>query len=308
MRTKGRRSSRCSRTASSSTTGCSTASPRKPRRPTRSCTWSTASHCSSDPIRSGACASSAGHSRSRSSRSVLAPCRRTTSWCTTRPTARWRSCWSGSSPRSSPWRSVCSTALPRRRTRRTCTHRRGLPASDGTPPTSRHCSPATGRGRSSNPHRRAGDRGGVRRLMRLLPLLLGLSVLEGDGGWSAAAPLPEPIQELSAAVLHGKIYVAGGIDRTGQATAAAFRYDPAANHWERIADLPVPRHHMPLAVVGDTLYAVGGLAERTFVPVNTLALPRGPKQLGAPRRPAGAARSLGGGGRQRRTHCRGRLG
>src|SRR5439155_1175689 len=148
---------------------------------------------------SGACASRPGHSRSRSSRSVMAACRRTTSWCTTRPTARWRSRWSGSSPRSSPWRPACSTALPRRRTRRTCTHRRGLPASDATSPTSGHCSRATGRGRSSNPHRRAGDRGGVRRLMRLLPLLLGLSVLEGDGGWSAAAPLPEPIQELSAA-------------------------------------------------------------------------------------------------------------
>src|SRR2546425_4721138 len=269
MRTKGRRSSRCSRTASSSTTGCSTASRRKPRRPTRSCTWSTASHCSSDPMRSGACASRPGHSRSRSSRSVMAACRRTTSWCTTRPTARWRTCWSGSSPRSSPWRSACSTALPRRRTRRTCTHRRGLPASDATSPTSGHCSRATGRGRSSNPHRRAGDRGGVRRLMRLLPLLLIPAVLEGDGRWSAAAPLPEPIQELSAAVLHDKIYVAGGIDRTGQATAAAFRYDPAANHWERIADLPAPRHHMPLAVVGDTLYAVGGLAEPSFVPARS---------------------------------------
>src|SRR2546422_7823181 len=44
----------------------------------------------------------------------------------------------------------------------------------------------------------------IRRLMRLLPLLLGLSVLEGDGGWSAAAPLPEPIQELSAAVLRSE--------------------------------------------------------------------------------------------------------
>src|SRR6266699_1798819 len=294
MRTKGRRSSRCSRTASSSTTGCSTASPRKPRRPTRSCTWSTASHCSSDPIRSGACASRPGHSRSRSSRSVLAACRRTTSWCTTRPTARWRTCWSGSSPRSSPWRSACSTALPRRRTRRTCTHRRGLPASDATSPTSGHCSRATGRGRSSNPHRRAGDRGGVRRLMRLLPLLLGLSVLEGDGGWSAAAPLPEPIQELSAAVLHGKIYVAGGIDRTGQATAAAFRYDPAANHWERIADLPAPRHHMPLAVVGDTLYAVGGLAEPSFVPESTLWLYREDRNRWEPRAPLPAPRGASG--------------
>src|SRR5947207_1333299 len=294
MRTKGRRSSRCSRTASSSTTGCSTASPRKPRRATRSCTWSTASHCSSDPIRSGACGSRPGHSRSRSSRSVLAACRRTTPWCTTRPTARWRSCWSGSSPRSSPWRSAWSTALRRRRTRRTCTHRRGLPASDATPPTSGHCSRATGRGRSSNPHRRAGDRGGIRRLMRLLPLLLGLSVLEGDGGWSAAAPLPEPIQELSAAVLHGKIYVAGGIDRTGQATAAAFRYDPAANQWERIADLPAPRHHMPLAVVGDTLYAVGGLAEPSFVPESTLWLYREDRSRWEPRAPLPAPRGASG--------------
>src|SRR5213083_1048858 len=294
MRTKGRRSSRCSRTASSSTTGCSTASPRKPRRPTRSCTWSTARHCSSDPIRSGACASSPGHSRSRSSRSVMAACRRTTSWRTTRPTARWRSCWSGSSPRSSLWRSACFTALPRRRTRRTCTHRRGLPASEATPPTSGHCSPATGRGRSSNPHRRAGDRGGVRRLMRLLPLLLIPAVLEGDGRWSAAAPLPEPIQELSAAVLHDKIYVAGGIDRTGQATAAAFRYDPAANHWERIADLPAPRHHMPLAVVGDTLYAVGGLAEPSFVPESTLWLYREDRNRWEPRAPLPAPRGASG--------------
>src|SRR3989449_8025530 len=110
--------------------------------------------------------------------------------------------------------------------------------------------------------------------MRLLPLLLGLSVLEGDGGWSAAASLPEPIQELSAAVLHGKIYVAGGIDRTGRPTAVAFRYDPAANRWERIADLTAPRHHMPLAVVGDSLYAVGGLAEQSFVPESSLWLYR----------------------------------
>ena len=88
----------------------------------------------------------------------------------------------------------------------------------------------------------------------VLPFLFGLPLLTGDGHWSSAAPLPEPIQELSAAVLRGKIYVAGGIDRTGRPTAATFRYDPAANRWEHIAVLPAPRHHMPLAVVGDTLY------------------------------------------------------
>src|SRR2546427_1091371 len=88
--------------------------------------------------------------------------------------------------------------------------------------------------------------------------------------WSPPAPPPEPIQELSAAVLHGKIYIAGGFDRSGKPIAKAFRFDPAADRWERIGDLPAPRHHMPLAVAGDTLYAVGGLAEATFVPENTL--------------------------------------
>jgi len=101
-------------------------------------------------------------------------------------------------------------------------------------------------------------------------LAVATSVLSSDGRWSTASPLPEPIQELSAAVLHGRIYIAGGFDRSGKPIAKAFRFDAAADRWERIADLPAPRHHMPLAVAGDTLYAVGGLAEATFVPENTL--------------------------------------
>src|SRR5712692_8185797 len=96
------------------------------------------------------------------------------------------------------------------------------------------------------------------------------TLLQGDGRWSTAAPHPEPIQELSAAALHGRIYIAGGIDRADRPTAAAFRYDPVAQRWERIADLPAPRHHMPLAIARDTLYAVGGLAAATFVPESTL--------------------------------------
>src|SRR3989454_768190 len=99
--------------------------------------------------------------------------------------------------------------------------------------------------------------------MRHLLLVLAVCALAASGSpWSTAAPIPEPIQETHAAVLHGKIYIAGGIDRADRATAVGYRYDPAANRWERIADLPAPRHHMPLAVAGDTLYAVGGLAEK----------------------------------------------
>ncbi|MGH7568295.1 MAG: Kelch repeat-containing protein [Gemmatimonadales bacterium] len=102
--------------------------------------------------------------------------------------------------------------------------------------------------------------------MRLLALLLvacsGLA--EADPRWSTAAPIPERIQEMHAAVLHGKIYLAGGFDSTDAPTRVAYRYDPAGNAWERIADIPAARHHMPLATVGDTLYAVGGLSGMTF--------------------------------------------
>src|SRR2546425_4015205 len=107
-------------------------------------------------------------------------------------------------------------------------------------------------------------------MRRLVPALPAGALVTSGSPWSTAAPIPEPIQEMHAAVLHGKIYIAGGIDRVDRATAVAYRYDPAANRWERIADLPAPRHHMPLAVAGDPLYAVGGLAETSFVPESNL--------------------------------------
>src|SRR2546426_11740927 len=95
----------------------------------------------------------------------------------------------------------------------------------------------------------------------LMSLLLAAltSFAISPGQWSTAVSLPERLQELHAAVLHGKIYVAGGIDSANTAVARAYRYDPAGNRWERIADLPGARHHMPLAAAGDTLYAIGGL-------------------------------------------------
>src|SRR3989442_1049552 len=116
--------------------------------------------------------------------------------------------------------------------------------------------------------------------MRVLALALvaGTALTQPQGSWSTAAPLPERLQELRAAVLHGKIYVAGGIDSTNTAVARAYRYDPAGNRWERIADLPGARHHMPLAVAGDTLYAIGGLL-RGFSPAADFLLYREDKNV-----------------------------
>ena len=79
------------------------------------------------------------------------------------------------------------------------------------------------------------------------------------GTWSGASPIPQAVQEISATVLDGRIYIAGGIDSNGRTSASAFRYDPSTDSWEQIADLPAGRHHMPLAAVNDTLYALGGL-------------------------------------------------
>src|SRR2546425_7946011 len=130
------------------------------------------------------------------------------------------------------------------------------------------------------------------RLQSLAPIVCTALAL-ADGRWSVAAPLPVPTQELSAAVLHGRIYVAGGIDRGGP-TAAAWRYDPATNRWARIADLPAPRHHMPLAVVDDTLYAVGGLAGKAFEAQNNLWLYREDRGVWEPRAPLPGARGASG--------------
>ena len=66
--------------------------------------------------------------------------------------------------------------------------------------------------------------------LRALALLASIGLAQADGRWSAAAPLPEPLQELSAAVLRGKIYVAGGIDRTGRPT-------PLLPHGEVVPEL-----------------------------------------------------------------------
>ena len=95
--------------------------------------------------------------------------------------------------------------------------------------------------------------------MRLIALA-GLLMLGSSaaGSWSAAAPIPERLQEHHGALLGGRIYIAGGIDSTNETTRRAYRYDPRRDSWERIADLPEPRHHMPLVVANDTLYAVGG--------------------------------------------------
>lgn len=88
------------------------------------------------------------------------------------------------------------------------------------------------------------------------------------GGWVAKAPMPTARSGGGAAVIDGKIYVAGGRPPGG----AAFEvYDPATNRWEALPDLPTQRNHLAVAALNGRIIVAGGRfepgagAERTDV-------------------------------------------
>ena len=110
-----------------------------------------------------------------------------------------------------------------------------------------------------------------------------------DPRWSTARSLPEPIQEMHAAVLDGTVYIAGGFDRSGQPTARAYRYDPTSDTWERIADLP-RRAHIAAAV--PTIRYTRWAAFRLSYALEGTCSVHGTKQW-RPRAAANAARSIG---------------
>ncbi len=135
----------------------------------------------------------------------------------------------------------------------------------------------------------------------LLVLLRGPLPGHPPGQWTTARRLPEPLLEARAAVLRGKIYVAGGIDGSGQPSTHVYRYDAGTDSWERVADLPAGRHHMPLAVIGDSaLYAIGGFSGKDFRAERTVWVYHPDKNAWEPRaqlsrpRAAAAAVSVGG--------------
>lgn len=85
----------------------------------------------------------------------------------------------------------------------------------------------------------------------------GTAAVGAAGTWSAIAPYPIPISESSAGLIDGKLYSAGGADRTGP-TANAYAYDPATDGWTQIDSLAGPRVDAQSGVIGRTLYVSGG--------------------------------------------------
>jgi N-acetylneuraminic acid mutarotase len=58
-----------------------------------------------------------------------------------------------------------------------------------------------------------------------------------------------------AAVVDGKIYVAGGRPPRGHDFAV---YDPGADQWTVLPDLPTQRNHLGVAAIGGGVYVAGG--------------------------------------------------
>jgi hypothetical protein len=88
------------------------------------------------------------------------------------------------------------------------------------------------------------------------------------GGWVERAPIPTARSGGGAAVIDGKIYVAGGRPPGGSAFEV---YDPATDQWERLPDLPTQRNHLAMAAVNGRIIVAGGrfgpgaMSERTDI-------------------------------------------
>jgi N-acetylneuraminic acid mutarotase len=72
--------------------------------------------------------------------------------------------------------------------------------------------------------------------------------------------MPQALEKPSAGAIDGKIYVTGGWDTTGDASAATYRYDPASDSWTSVASLPAPAVAGGTAVLGGRLYVIAGCA------------------------------------------------
>ena len=74
--------------------------------------------------------------------------------------------------------------------------------------------------------------------------------------WSALAPMPTARSSPGAAVIGGRLYVAGGF--FGGPLTNLEAYDPASTSWAALAPMPGPRGNPGMAAFGGQLFVFGG--------------------------------------------------
>ena len=80
--------------------------------------------------------------------------------------------------------------------------------------------------------------------------------------WWPRHEAPVAVQQVNATVLDGRIWVAGGVTSSGEATASTQFYDPAINSWDQGPPLPEPLNHAMLVTYHDQLVVIGGFHGR----------------------------------------------
>lgn len=75
------------------------------------------------------------------------------------------------------------------------------------------------------------------------------------GTWALKAPMPTGRSAGGAAVVDGRIYVAGGWPPRGHDFAV---YDPATDAWQTLPDVPTQRNHLAVAAIDGKVYVAGG--------------------------------------------------
>jgi DNA-binding CsgD family transcriptional regulator len=76
--------------------------------------------------------------------------------------------------------------------------------------------------------------------------------------WEKVKSKPNPVTDVSAAVIGGKIYIPGGRTASGEVTNVVEIYSPIDDKWERGADLPMGLSAYALVSYEGYLYLFGG--------------------------------------------------
>jgi hypothetical protein len=85
--------------------------------------------------------------------------------------------------------------------------------------------------------------------------------------WQLRHAALEAVQQVGAAVLDGRIWVAGGLTMAQEATASTQFYDPTIDAWEAGPPLPEPVHHAALVTYRGQLVLIGGFLGRAGDPL-----------------------------------------
>jgi hypothetical protein len=98
----------------------------------------------------------------------------------------------------------------------------------------------------------------------LFPGSPGRTVAPGEAAWTRLSAAPLALTEVAAAAHEGRVWVAGGLDASGAASARVLAYDPATDSWSEGPRLLNGVHHAALVSDGTALWLIGGYVGPSF--------------------------------------------